>query len=239
MFFKPLQDQLLDQQITTHLDWFGPYWCQFQSLNNSTSLWLITKSVKWRLLIPFKTNSAKYQPIQTDLGALTAISAFQSLNKTASPIDISIIISKIMCVLFYIKRYTLYSIYTYTLQQWEFSPSKWHLISCTVSGISSGSLNVKWLTLYLCCLLTEMAEILFSATFFQDVLTFKISALHHFYFQSYNTFSWWISNFSEIELFPWLSLYSSESTSDGELKFCMCKLSWKTVAGKKISHLCS
>ena len=56
---------------------FGPmYWCQIQSLNNSTSLWLITKS----LHIPIKTNSAK--PIQTDLGALSAISAFQSLNKT-------------------------------------------------------------------------------------------------------------------------------------------------------------
>ena len=77
--------------------------------------------------------------------------------------------------------------------------------------------NVKWLTLYLCCLWTEMAEILFPGTFFQDVLTFKISALHHFYFQSYNTFSWWISNFSEIELFPWLSLYNSESKNDGEL----------------------
>ena len=83
--------------------------------------------------------------------------------------------------------------------------------------------NVKWLTLYLCCLWTEMAEILFPGTFFQDVWTCKISALHHFYFQSYNTFSWWISNFSEIEWFPWLSLYNSESTSDGELKFCLCK----------------
>ena len=48
--------------------------------------------------------------------------------------------------------------------------------------------NVKWLTLYFCCLLTEMAEILFPATFFQDVLTFKISALLHIYFQSFNTF---------------------------------------------------
>ena len=46
-----------------------------------TIIRLITKSVKWRLLIPFKTNSAKYQPIQTDLGALSAISVFQSLNK--------------------------------------------------------------------------------------------------------------------------------------------------------------
>ena len=43
-----------------------------------TIICLITKSVKWRLLIPFKTNSAKYQP---DLGAVSAISAFQSLNK--------------------------------------------------------------------------------------------------------------------------------------------------------------
>ena len=31
--------------------------------------------------VPFKTNSAKYQLIQTDLGAFSAISAFQSLNK--------------------------------------------------------------------------------------------------------------------------------------------------------------
>ena len=74
-------NKLQDQQITTHLDWFVPYLCQFQSHNNSTSLWLITKSVKWRLLIPFKTNSAKYQPIQNDFGALSAIYVFQSLNK--------------------------------------------------------------------------------------------------------------------------------------------------------------
>ena len=44
--------------------------------------------------------------------------------------------------------------------------------------------NIKWLTLYLCCLLTEMADILFPATVFQDVLTFKISAPHYLYFQS-------------------------------------------------------
>ena len=69
-----------------------------------------------------------------------------------------------------------------------------------ITGTSSGS------PLDLCCLWTEMVEMLFPGTFFQDVLTFKISALHHFYFQSYNIFSWWISNFSEIELFPWLSL---------------------------------
>ena len=31
--------------------------------------------------MPFKTNSAKYQPIRIDLGALSAISAFQSQNK--------------------------------------------------------------------------------------------------------------------------------------------------------------
>ena len=68
-----------------------------------------------------------------------------------------------------------------------------------------------------------MAEILLPSTFFQDVLTFKISALYHFFFQSYNTFCWWISNFSEIDIFPWLSLYNSESTSDYELKFWMSK----------------
>ena len=83
--------------------------------------------------------------------------------------------------------------------------------------------NVKWLTQYLCCLWTKMAEIWFPDTFFKDVYTCKILALHHFYFLSYDTFSWWISNFSEIEWFPWLSLYNSESISDRELKFCMCK----------------
>ena len=31
--------------------------------------------------------------------------------------------------------------------------------------------NVKWLTLYLCCLWTEMAEILFPGTFCENVLT--------------------------------------------------------------------
>ena len=47
----------------------------------------------------------------------------------------------------------------------------------TVGGTSSGSRNVKWLTLYLCCLWTEMAEIWSPGTSFQDVWTFKISAL--------------------------------------------------------------
>ena len=56
--------------------------------------------------------------------------------------------------------------------------------------------NVKWLTLYLCCLWTEMAEILFPGTFFQDVLTFKISALHHFYFQSYRVITREITQFN-------------------------------------------
>ena len=83
--------------------------------------------------------------------------------------------------------------------------------------------NVKWLTQYLCCLWTKMAEIWFPDTFLKDVYTCKILALHHFYFLSYDTFSWWISNFSGIEWFPWLSLYNSESMSDRELKFCMCK----------------
>ena len=41
----------------------------------------------------------------------------------------------------------------------------------TVGGTSSGSRNVKWLALYFCCLLTEMAEILFADTFFQDAWT--------------------------------------------------------------------
>ena len=85
------------------------------------------------------------------------------------------------------------------------------------------SRNIKWLTQYLCCLFAEVAEILFPGTMFQDVLTFKISALHHFDFRSQYNSSGWISNFSEIEWFPWLSLYNSESTSDGELIFWMCK----------------
>ena len=45
--------------------------------------------------------------------------------------------------------------------------------------------NVKWITLYLCCLLTEMAEIWSPGTFFQDVWTCKISALYLLYFQNY------------------------------------------------------
>ena len=32
-------------------------------------------------IIPFRTNLAKYQPIWTDLGALSAIFAFQSQNE--------------------------------------------------------------------------------------------------------------------------------------------------------------
>ena len=62
-------------------------------------------------------------------------------------------------------------------------------IGSTVGGTSSGSRNVKWLTLYLCCLLTEMAEILFPGTFFEGVWTCKISALYPLYSQSWETFS--------------------------------------------------
>ena len=96
--------------------------------------------------------------------------------------------------------------------------------------------NVKWLTQYLCCSWTKMAEIWFPDTFFKDVYTCKILALHHFYFLSYDTFSWWISNFSGIEWFPWLSLYNSESISDRELKFCMCKHLENLWLKKNFSH---
>ena len=68
-------------------------------------------------------------------------------------------------------------------------------VSCTVGGTSSGSRNVKWLTLYICCLWTEMAEIWCPGTFFEDVWTYKISALYLLYFQSYETFSDVLSDF--------------------------------------------
>ena len=34
--------------------------------------------------MPFKTNLAKYQPIQTDMGARAAIWVFRSLNKLST-----------------------------------------------------------------------------------------------------------------------------------------------------------
>ena len=44
-------------------------------------------------------------------------------------------------------------------------------------------------TPYLCHFATEMAEIWSPATSYQDVFAYKISALYHLYFQSYETFS--------------------------------------------------
>ena len=61
--------------------------------------------------------------------------------------------------------------------------------SHTVSVTSSGSRNVKWITLYICCLWTEMAKILFPGTFCEDVQTCKISAFYPLYSQSYESFS--------------------------------------------------
>ena len=54
---------------------------RFSHKINLAPWWLISKLAAWTLCIPFRTNSVKYQPIGTDLGALSAISVFQSLNK--------------------------------------------------------------------------------------------------------------------------------------------------------------
>ena len=67
-----IQDQL--SQISAHLDWFGWFKCHFWI--SVTPWWQISKSAMWTLHTPFRTDSAKYQPIWTDLGTLSAISVF-------------------------------------------------------------------------------------------------------------------------------------------------------------------
>ena len=42
---------------------------------------MLISNLNFRFAIPFRTNLAKYQPIWTDIVALSAILAFQSLNK--------------------------------------------------------------------------------------------------------------------------------------------------------------
>ena len=42
---------------------------------------MLISNLNFRFAKPFRTNSAKYKPIWTDMGALSAILAFQSLNK--------------------------------------------------------------------------------------------------------------------------------------------------------------
>ena len=77
-----LQDQL--SQILAHLDWFGRpkfFFCHFSHKINSAPWWLNSKLAAFTLCIPFRTNSFIYQPVVTDLGALNAISMFQSQNK--------------------------------------------------------------------------------------------------------------------------------------------------------------
>ena len=54
---------------------------RFSHKINLAPWWLISKLAARTLHIPFRTNSVTYQPIGTDLGALSAISVFQSLNK--------------------------------------------------------------------------------------------------------------------------------------------------------------
>ena len=41
----------------------------------------LISNLNFRFAIPFRTNLAKYQPIRTDMGALSAIFVFRPLNK--------------------------------------------------------------------------------------------------------------------------------------------------------------
>ena len=59
----------------------------------------------------------------------------------------------------------------------------------TVTYTESGTPMLNWDSRYLCHFTTEMAEIWSPVTSFQDVWTYKISALNLLYFQSYQTFS--------------------------------------------------
>ena len=64
-----------------------------------------------------------------------------------------------------------------------------HFQVYTVTYTESGTPMLNWDSRYLCHFSTEMAEIWSPATFFQDVFAYKIAALYHLYFQSYETFS--------------------------------------------------
>ena len=59
---------------------------------------------------------------------------------------------------------------------------------CTVTYIESGTPMLTWDSRYLCHFSTKMAEIWSPGKSFQDVLTYKISALYLLYFQSYESF---------------------------------------------------
>ena len=59
----------------------------------------------------------------------------------------------------------------------------------TLGGTSSESQDVKWLTIYICYLWTEMAKILLPGTFSEDIWPYKISPLYLLYFHSYETFN--------------------------------------------------
>ena len=45
---------------------------------------MLISNLNFRFAIPFRTNLAKFQPIQTDMGARAAILAFRSLNKLST-----------------------------------------------------------------------------------------------------------------------------------------------------------
>ena len=62
-------------------------------------------------------------------------------------------------------------------------------LSTTVGGMSSWTRERQFGHRYLCHFWTEMAKIWSPGTFFQGVWACQISALYHFYFQSYQTFT--------------------------------------------------
>ena len=58
-----------------------------------------------------------------------------------------------------------------------------------VTYTESGTPMLNWDSRYICHFSTEMAEAWSPGTSFQDVWTYKISALYLLYFKSYETFS--------------------------------------------------
>ena len=60
--------------------------------------------------------------------------------------------------------------------RWPFHHSSLKLLTIQSMERQVALVNVKWLTQYLCCLWTEMAEKKIPATIFEDVCTHKISA---------------------------------------------------------------
>ena len=67
--------------------------------------------------------------------------------------------------------------------------TSWNPVFTTVGRTSNWTKNVKLDTRYLCHFSTEIAEIWTPGTFFEDVWTYKISALYPLYSQSYESFS--------------------------------------------------